>query len=296
MNTQIEEMHRQLCSLVIRFTPPGLPLQSCGSVFRSFMQNLIVQAQGMEHRTVSGENPFSTVLLSLYTVILHLLSEGLGSPSDEKLGFLHRGGSRHFPQNLFFRTDLYFSTLPRIGGLVNQLLKSQKFTGKELNEVEWEEGFMENEEFRVTHSTANKPCCCSPSDNEWVQTSRESLRYMGGTTSGTSSKTACKGIQDQSQSVMVAECSTRGLSDEIEDDKPSSSDGSRGRFAYQSLNGLGTGAAVTNQPFSEGSSKALGEEELLDIMLLLYHMVVAPSFRKVSEHTRSIPKYLYCLI
>lgn len=291
---QIEEMHRQLCNLVIRFTPPGLPLQSCpGSVFRSFMQNLIVRAQGMDHRTVSGENPLSTVLLSLYTVILHLLSEGLGSPSDEKLGLLHRGGSRRFPQNLFFRTDLYFSSLPRIGGSVNQLLKSHKFTGKELNEVEWEEGFMENDDSRVTHSSANKPCCCSPSEDDWVQTSRESMRYVGGATSGTSSKAACKVMPDQPQSVVAAECSTRGLSDEIEDDKPSSSDGSRGGFAYQSLNGLGSGATVTNQSFSGGSSEALGEEELLDVMLLLYHMVVAPSFRKVSEPTNwSIPVYL----
>ncbi|KAJ4732688.1 E3 ubiquitin-protein ligase RKP [Rhynchospora pubera] len=283
--SKIEELHRQLCGLVIRFTPPGLSSQaSPGSVFRSFMQNLIVRARGMDHRTASGGNPSSNVLLSLYTVILHLLSEGIGSPSDEKLGFLHRGGSRHFPQNIFFRTDLYFSSLPRIGGSVSQLLKSHKFTGKELNEVEWEEGFMESEDFRVTHSSVNKPCCCSPSEDDWVQTPRESLRYMGGATSGTSSKASCKVIPDRPQNVVAAECSTRGLTDEIEDDKPSSSDGSGSGFSYQSLNGLGSGATVTNQSLSDGSAEALGEEELLDVMLLLYYMVVAPSFRQAFYH------------
>jgi hypothetical protein len=73
---QIEEMHRELCSLVICFIPPMSTPQPPGSVFRSFVQSLVLKARGGDHRMVVNGTFNNTVLISLYTVILHLLSAG----------------------------------------------------------------------------------------------------------------------------------------------------------------------------------------------------------------------------
>ncbi|KAJ3673347.1 hypothetical protein LUZ60_006721 [Juncus effusus] len=287
--SKIEEMHRQLCSLVIRFTPPGPGSprhQTPGSVFRSFVQNLILRSRSIDHhRSPAGGSPNSSILLSLYTVILHLLSEGLGLGLglDEKLGFLHRPGLKRFPLSLLFRNDSYFGTVPRIGGSINQLLKSHEVdcTGTGTESVQWdEESRMDSDEFRVTHSSSQKPCCCEEFRVGYAQTSKDSLRYGTGTGTGTSSKKPNNStVQLDRSQKDVAECSSSSLSEEIRSEKRESNTGElEGGFAYQSLRvGTGTGAG---QMGSDGSSEALGEEELLDLMMLLYHMGVAPSFRQ----------------
>ncbi|XP_008810251.2 E3 ubiquitin-protein ligase RKP isoform X1 [Phoenix dactylifera] len=277
---KIEEMQQEVCSLVIHFIPPVSPPQLPGSVFRTFLQNLILKVRGADHKNPPSGVSSNSILVSLYTVILHFLSEGFsmedfpGSMKGSRMnagtdgGFLHRGGKRSFPVDLFLKADPNCIRTPRIGGSVNHVLKSYQVNGLETEKVFWDEGCMDDEDTRITHSTRQKPCCCSISDVDVVQTSKDNIRYATKSSKGT-----CSPIPERSAHV-AAECSVRSLSDEIAD-KPSSSDQSETDFGYQSLQHLES-VPMTNQL----SSGTLREEELLDIMLLLYHLAVAPNFRQ----------------
>ncbi|KAG0470147.1 hypothetical protein HPP92_016847 [Vanilla planifolia] len=119
---KIEEMQRELCSLVIQFIPPTTPSQLPGSVFRTFVQNLILKASGVEHKMSPSDASSNSTLVSLYTVILYFLSEGfpmddiyglMGSAANAAAGgFLHRGGKRNFPLGLLLNADLHRSWFP----------------------------------------------------------------------------------------------------------------------------------------------------------------------------------------
>ena len=280
-------MHRELCSLVICFIPPVSPPQPPGSVFRSFVQGSVLKARGGDHRMVVNGTYNNTVLVSLHTVILHLLSEGFsidssGSASSSKVncgngvGFLHKGGKRKFPTQLLFRNDAYYSVIPTIGGSPSILMHHQ-FDDVE-DEVQWDEGCMNDEETRVTHTTVQKPCCCSVTDASIDLRYKESARYVPST-----SKVPCKPMPERTAHV-AAECSGRSLSDEIED-KPSTSTQSEIEYGYQALHNLESMPMTT-----QSSSEALKEEELLDLMLLLYHLGISPNFRQASvffKHTNT---------
>uniref|UniRef100_A0A0A9GDP5 RING-type E3 ubiquitin transferase n=1 Tax=Arundo donax TaxID=35708 RepID=A0A0A9GDP5_ARUDO len=286
---KIEEMHRELCSMVICFVPPVSPPQPPGSVFRSFVQSSILKARGGDHRMAVNGTFNNTVLVSLYTVILHLLSEGFsmdysGSPSSSKVncgngvGFLHKGGKRKFPAQLLFRNDAYYSVIPRIGGSPNSLMYYQVDAVED--DVQWDEGCMDDEETRVTHTTAQKPCCCSVTDATVGIRYKENTKYVPSTSKG-----PCKPMPERSAHV-AAECSGRSLGDEIED-KPSTSTQSEIEYGYQGLHNL------ENMPIATQSSlEALKEEELLDVMLLLYHLGISPNFRQafyfMSQQSQSI--------
>lgn len=220
----------------------------------------------------------NTVLVSLYTVILHLLSEGFsmdssGPASSSKVncgngvGFLHKGGKRKFPTQLLFRNDAYYNVIPRIGGSPSILMHHQII---DVEDVQWDEGCMNDEETRVTHSTLQKPCCCSVTDATIGLRYKESAKYVPSTSKG-----PCKSMPERPAHV-TSECSDRSLTDEIED-KPSTSTQSEIEYGYQALHNLESMPMATQSSF-----EALKEEELLDVMLLLYHLGISPNFRQAS--------------
>lgn len=289
---KMEEMHRELCRLVIQFIPPITPPQLPGSVFRKFLQNFILNIRGADHKITSSSGSNNSVIVSLYTVILHFLSEGFPVAEISGLvldsrdnaggtngGFLHKGGKRSFPVGLFLKGDPHRTWTSRIGGSMSNLLKSHP-VDDEIEDIQWDEGCMDDDDARITHSTVQKPCCCSTSDVDSVRTSKDYAR-----STVRSSKAPSSSFSERSAHV-AAECSTSSLSDEIED-KPSSSDGPLTGFGYQSLQHLGN-APLTSQL----SSEVLRQEELLDVMLLLYHLGVAPNFRQafyyMSQQLQSI--------
>ncbi|WOL11534.1 hypothetical protein Cni_G20297 [Canna indica] len=288
---KIEEKHRELCSLVIYFVPPVTPSTSPGFVFRTFLQNFILKVRGAEHKMTSYIASNNSVIVSLYTVILHFLSEGFvegisglvkgsGLNLASDVGFLHRDGKRRFPVELFFASDANCDGVRRIGGSSNHLFNSQLFSEEEKKEVQWDEGCMDDEDTRITHSTLQKPCCCSGSDVDDVQTSKDSIRFS---TRGL--KGLCTSISEQSSQVLAA-CNSRSFGDEIVD-KPSSSYGSDSDSGCRSLQ-----LPENTTPIGGSSLDVLREEELLDMMLLLYHLGVAPNFRQafyyMSHQSQSI--------
>lgn len=279
---QIEEKHRDLCRLVIQFIPPVTPPQLPGSVFRTFLQNLLLKNRGADRNLPPPGVSSNSVLVSLYTVILHFLSEGFGmgnicgwlkgSENGPDVGFLHRGGERSFPVDLFLRNDPHRNDNNRLGGSFSHLSKSHPVDDQEAEDIRWEEGCMDDEETRVTHLSTKQPCCCSSYDEDFTKISKYPIRYTV-----KASRVHCSPMPERSSHV-TTECNAGSLNDEIAD-KPSSSYQSESDFSY---------CAVQHMSFvpREGnmSSATLREEELLDVLLLLYHIGLAPNFKQVRRY------------
>ncbi|KAM0976304.1 hypothetical protein FF1_019288 [Malus domestica] len=280
--SKIEEKHRDLCRLVIQFIPPVTPPQFPGSVFRTFLQNLIIKNRGSDRNLPPPGVSSNSVLVSLYTVILHFLSEGFGmgdicgwlkgTENGPDVGFLHRGGHRSFPVGLFLRNDPHRNDSSRLGGSFSHLSKSYRAYDEETELIRWEEGCMDDEETRVTHSTTKKPCCCSCYNDDFTRISKYPIRY---TAKG--SRVHCSSIPERSAHV-ATECSTGSLNDEIED-KASSSYQSESEFSYHPVQHMRFVPRESNM-----SSATLREEELLDVLLLLYHIGLAPNFKQASYY------------
>uniref|UniRef100_A0A1D1Z8J2 RING-type E3 ubiquitin transferase n=1 Tax=Anthurium amnicola TaxID=1678845 RepID=A0A1D1Z8J2_9ARAE len=274
---KIEELQRDLCRLVIKFIPPISPPQSPGSVFRTFLRNFIMKVRGADHKMASSGAPHNSVLVSLYMVILHFLSESsalegvyewMNGSRTKSGGFLHRSGKRSFPTGLLLRTDPHRTSIPRLGGSFFHLMKSHPINHDEIEEATWDEGCFDSEDTKVTHSTRQKPCCCSGFDVDLLKILKDPIRF---TTKGP--RAACSPMPERSAHV-AAECSAGSLNDEIVD-KPSSSDQAESTFGCRPLQQLENVSSS-----SHSSSAILREEELLDALLLLYHLGVSANFKQ----------------
>uniref|UniRef100_A0A2P2LBI5 RING-type E3 ubiquitin transferase n=1 Tax=Rhizophora mucronata TaxID=61149 RepID=A0A2P2LBI5_RHIMU len=281
--SKIEKKHRDLCLLVIEFVPPIMPPQLPGSVFRRFLQNLLLKNRGADRNMPPPGMSRNSVLVSLYAVILHFLSEGFSmkeicgwltnhATSDPDVGFLHRGGEQSFPVDLFLKNDPHKTDLSRLGGSFTHLSKCNPVFSQETGIMRWEEGSMDDGETRVTHRTTQKPCCCSSYDFELSKMSKLPIKY---TAKGP--RVHCSSIPDRSAHV-AAECSAGNLNDEIVD-KPSTSDQSVPDLGYCPLLDRRIMTTEVNV-----CSATLREEELLDTLLLLYHIGVSPNFKQASYY------------
>ncbi|KAL6993093.1 RING-type E3 ubiquitin transferase [Sarracenia purpurea var. burkii] len=283
--SKIEEKHRDLCRLVMQFIPPITPPQLPGLVFGTFLQNLLLKNRGADRNLPPPGVSSNSVLVSLFTVILHFLSEGFamgdisfwmkgcGTNVGPDVGFLHRGGQQSFPVSLLLKIDPHRVDLSRLGGSFNHLSKSHPINdGQKAEIIRWEEGCMDDEETRVTHSSRQKPCCCSSYDVDFSRILMDPIRYTAKGSQG-----HCTSIQERSAHV-AAECSTGSLNDEIAD-KPSTSDQPESEFSYRPVQQMRVVSMESNV-----SSATLKEEELLDAMLLLYHLGLAPNFKQASSY------------
>lgn len=267
---------------MIQFIPPVTPPQLQGSVFRTFLQNLLLKNRGADRIIPPSGVSSNSVLISVYTVLLHFLSEGFGMgdicgwlkrwENNSDVGFLHRGGERSFPIGLLLKHDSHRTDISRLGGSFNHLSKLHPVNEREEEMVRWEEGCMDDEETRVTHLGVDKPSCCSTSyDADFGRSLKAPIRYTT-----RCSRSQLNPISERSTHV-ATECGAASLNDEIAD-KPSSSDQSESEYDYHPVH------HTTFVPMeSNMSSATLREEELLDVLLLLYHIGLAPNLKRVSS-------------
>nr|GMC63097.1 E3 ubiquitin-protein ligase RKP [Ipomoea batatas] len=280
---KVEEKQRDLCCLVMQFIPPTSPPQLPGSVFRTFLQNLLLKNRGADRNLPPTGVSSNSVLVSLFTVILHFLSEGFAigdicgwikGCGDTGVGYLHKGGQQSFPVGLFLKNDPHRVDIPRLGGSYVHLTKSHPINGDQDEEVvRWEEGCTDDEEARVTHLSKNKPCCCSTYVTDFPRSSKDPVRHVPKGSRGPH----CSSIPERS-SHLAAECSAGSLNDEIPD-KPSTSDQPVSEFGFRPMQQMRIVSRENNL-----SSATLKEEELLDAMLLLYHLGLAPNFKQASSY------------
>ena len=264
---------------MIQFIPPSTPPQLPGSVFRTFLQSLLLKNRGADRNVPHPGVSSSSVLVSTYTVILHFLSEGfeLGDicgwlkSCKADVGFLHRGGEQSFPVSLFLKNDPLKTDISRLGGSYTHLSKLHPAIDYEMEVVRWDEGCMDDEETRVTHSTRQKPCCCSSYDSDFTRNLKDPAKYRA-----KGSRGHCSSIPERSAHV-TAECSDGSLEDEITD-KPGSSDQSEPEYGYRQVQHMKTVPKDIDM-----STGALLEEELLDVLLWLYHVGLASNFKQVRR-------------
>ncbi|XP_076898856.1 E3 ubiquitin-protein ligase RKP-like [Bidens hawaiensis] len=283
---KIEEKHRDLCCLVMQFIPPVTPPQLPGSVFRTFLQNIILRNRGADRNILPHGISSNSVLVSLFTVLLHFLSEGFavrgcgwmfgsGTSVGPTVGFLHRGGQQGFPLPLILKNDPHRVEIPRLGGSYSHVANVHPVNVEpEAEVIRWEEGCVDDvdPETRITHVGIKKPCCCSSLDVNFSRISKNPFRYTA-----KASQSHCRSIPERSAQV-AAECSAANLNDDIAD-KPSTSDQSDSEFGYRLVQQMRVVALE-----STSSSSRLKEEELLDAMLLLYHLGLAPIFKQASGY------------
>ncbi|XP_014489986.1 E3 ubiquitin-protein ligase RKP [Vigna radiata var. radiata] len=277
---KIEEKHRDLCRLVIQFIPPTNPPQLPGAVFRTFLQSLLLKNRGAERNIPPPGVSSNSVLVSIYTVVLHFLSEGFAlgdicgwlKSCKTDVGFLHRGGEQSFPVHLFLKSDPHRDDISRLGGSYSHLSKLHPTFDHEMEVIQWDEGCMDNEETRVTHSTRQKPCCCSSYDSDFTRNFKVPAKYLA-----KGSRGHCSSIPERPAHV-TAECSDGTLNNEITD-KPSPSDQSEPEYGYRQVHHMKSVPKDTNI-----STATLREEELLDALLWLYHVGLAPNFKQASYY------------
>ncbi|KAL6992206.1 RING-type E3 ubiquitin transferase [Sarracenia purpurea var. burkii] len=132
---RIEEKHRDLFRLVMQFIPSITPPQLPGLVFRTFLQNLLLKNRGAYRNLPPIGVSSNFVLVSLFIVILHFLSEGFamgdisvwmkvcGTNMGPDVGFIDRGGQQSFPMSLLLKIDPHRVDLSRLGGSFNNIMK-----------------------------------------------------------------------------------------------------------------------------------------------------------------------------
>ncbi|XP_057860928.2 E3 ubiquitin-protein ligase RKP isoform X2 [Cryptomeria japonica] len=280
---KVEEMQWELCRLLIHFSPLS-PSQPPGLVFRTFLQTLVWKNRGADRNMPPPGLSNNSVLVSVYTVLLRFLSEGFGMDDvcdlmkgsmekSDSVGLLHRKGKRRFPIGLFLRADSHCIDFSRLGGTFTHLLKTNPTQVEDLKEIEWDEGCMEVEESKVTHSTGQKPSCCSGTTTTCMSSGKNPVKFIS-----KCSNSHGNAIPERAAHVST-ECGRRNYNNEIVD-KPSSSEHSDSGLTYQSIQQNKQAELRLIQVLS-GS---LREEELLDTMVLLYHLGLAPNFKQASHY------------
>ncbi|KAE9601286.1 putative transcription factor C2H2 family [Lupinus albus] len=289
--SKIEEKHRDLCRLVIQFIPPSAPPQLSGAVFRTFLRNLQLKNRGADRDIPPPGVSSNSVFVSIYTVLLHFLSEGLdlGDICDcsesckADIGLLHRGGLQSFPVRLFLKNDFLGTDIPRLGGSYARLSRLHPVLDHEMEVIQWYEGCMDDVETRVTHSTRQKPCCCSSYDSDFAGNLKNPVKYRA-----EGSHSHCSSIPERSAHV-TPECIDRSLEDEMTD-KPRSSDQSEPRCGHRQVHHMKT------SPKDSALLKAtLLEEELLDVLLWLYKYGLASNFKNASYYMTHQAQTILCL-
>lgn len=284
---QVEELQWELSHCLLEFVPTpstgagpsdllSKSTHPSGSIFMSFLRHLISKNRGAARNMPPPGLSDNSVLMTAYTVLLRFLSEGVPSSGlqtvrkeqDANVGFLHRGGSRSFNVQLFLDAESYASDFARLGGTFSHLLKAHILAPDDCDAIVWEEGCMEDGEKKVTHFGKQKPCCCVGVSGSPVSCSKGFVRVLN------------KGFNIHVNSVSESSGATRPEQGrrncmEDEDEKPSSSGRAEpvyGSSSYLNLKKNNSKAFV---------SDVVQEEELLDIMVLLYHLGVAPNFKQV---------------
>ncbi|KAJ7546266.1 hypothetical protein O6H91_08G032800 [Diphasiastrum complanatum] len=285
--SKVEELQCELCRSLLNFVPPSsvnvlgaifsAPSQTPGWVFRKFLRNLLRKNRGANRNIPPPGLSDNSVLVSVYTVLLHFLSEGLDRLMDirheqhhDHVPFLHRGGMRRFPVQLFLRVDESLYDFARLAGTPSYLSKTSVLEPGDFEEVEWMESSADNEEIRFSHIGKKKPCCCLEAANVPFINSKVTARAPEKSVGSSAN------VAGERSSSMNADCN-EGNFESVVDDKPSSSE--REGSNFRPLARLFERAAM--KPIRE-LSDAVKEEELLESMLLLYHLGLAQNFKQAS--------------
>ncbi|XP_002974307.2 E3 ubiquitin-protein ligase RKP [Selaginella moellendorffii] len=274
--SRIEDLHFELCNRLVAFDTKS---NATGSIFRTFLQHLVLKNRGAHRNMPPPGLSDNSVLVSVYTVLLRYLSEGLDSTGDGHgscVPFLHKGGKRSFPVSLFVSSDPCLNDFARLGGTYSYLTKTCPLSSIECEEVEWEESSMDKQETRYGHDAGlKKPCCCMDGGAGSIDSGNGKALSKGLETrfSGSSNKvneTTCPLSPTDAERSYDGDMESKASSSgRVEPVTSTSSLLQKAKKVFKSVKEL---------------SSAVREEELLDKMVLLYHLGVTQNFKQASYH------------
>ncbi|KAG0626698.1 hypothetical protein M758_2G144800 [Ceratodon purpureus] len=289
---KVEDLQWELCSRLLHFVPPPsaeLPQPVPGVVFRRFLQNLVCKNRGANRSMAPAGLSDNSVLVSTYCVLLRLLSEGFGlgkingdiidvaKERKKSTGLLHRVGKRSFPVSIFLK-DSSATDFARLGGTFSHLVKTFP-VGLDVPDVEWEESCMDEGDNVVRHGGKLKPACCSDLTlSGLVSDSKSPVRPPSKIVAVSTSS----GVSERASSPISSNYTSGRSCEGCVEDKPSSS----GRVDMSLEGGPVSRSYSKGQGFKpiKELSEAIREEELLDSMLLLYHLGLAQNFKQASYY------------
>ncbi|CAM6100145.1 unnamed protein product [Calypogeia fissa] len=287
---KVEELHWELCRTLLHFIPPNIGAvtasssQVPGVLFRKFLRRLMLKNSGAHRNVPPPGLSDNSVLVTAYYVLLRFLSEGLegnknsdtGEAGKEQqdtcAGFLHRVGKRTFPVSIFLKENSYSYDFARVGGTFSHLTKIAPVAGDDFADVEWEESSMDDGCSVVRHGGKSKPACCLDLTDNSISNDLKSIPEKAGVSAHSGS------ISERSNN-MSNDCPGRSCNG-IDEDKPSSSgrvDSTLRRRSshYHKSERVGFKAI-------KDLSEAIREEELLDMLVLLYHLGLASNFKQAT--------------
>ncbi|GBG60376.1 hypothetical protein CBR_g4334 [Chara braunii] len=357
---KVEELHVELCRSIIDFVPRKEATALCpldgertvyhrGDVFHAFLGQLVLKNRGANRNIPPAGLSDNCVLVSVYLVLLHLLTEGSGAvdPTNQTArgsvassssggsaggnGFLRRGGRRCFPVRLLLDYPQCYD-LPRLGGTFSHLSKVLPTDPSHMEDIEWEEdpGDEEEEEEgegegagRLDDVKAgesgvvsreseagevhNGYCLAGTRGHGFRRSSAENGRYGS--------------VREQGGGMPLQPSNSTGLQGHLHNHRESSqghlenvvdNGGGRGggrsrggpvrlRAAEERYGGSCTvipssGGQTENCPNGPEQARASGsldglcgirEEELLDTMVLLYHLGMASNFKQANLYLQN---------
>ncbi len=186
-----------------------------------------------------------------------------------------REGKRSFPVHLFLK-DGSSTDFSRLGGTLSHLIKTYP-VGLDSPNVEWVESSMDEGDELVRHGGKLQPACCSEVVMGGLGHDSKSPAQAATKIVTSSLKT---GISERAASPLSNDHNGHSC-DGCEEGKPCSS--GRMDISLQGATVLrSTYKRAGFQPIME-LSEAIREEELLDIMVLLYHLGLAQNFKQVCQ-------------
>lgn len=279
----VEELQVTLCRHLLAYVPPhpagspwvaGTPSVDHGGVFGAFLHHLIRRNRGANRNIPPSGLSDNSVLVSAFFVLLRMLSEGLTEPilspkqrgSDwierNGVGYFHRGGQRKFPVLLFLRSDTEYMELPRLGGTFSHLSKSSPVSfPQNYEDVRWDDSevWVDPSQGDGSSSQANQPL--SPSGATFSPSSQASaLPHEGSRSTGGNLD-----FGSQNETLLADQGERSGWGREREAT-------SSGR------------ESVWTSGFNQARTTSWGpvEEELVDMLIILYHLGVASNFKQAS--------------
>ncbi|BBN14829.1 Kip1 ubiquitination-promoting complex protein 1 [Marchantia polymorpha subsp. ruderalis] len=288
---KVEELHWELCRTLLHFIPPvpsgsvvASSTQVPGLLFGKFLRNLICKNSGANRNMPPPGLSDNSVLVSAYYVLLRFLSEGLeghkngdtGDAGKEQqdmcAGFLHRPEKRKFPVSLFLKENGYSYDFARLGGTFSHLSKTLPVSSEDYAEVEWEESDMDDGGTVVKHGGKCKPACCLD-----LASNASTHCEMKGNVEKCATRQSTS-VSERSNSIS-SECSNRHC-DDMEEDKPSSS-GRVDALLSRRYSPVRKNERIGFKTIKD-LSEAIREEELLDMLVLLYHLGLGSNFKQAS--------------
>jgi hypothetical protein len=233
-----------------------------GGAFKHFLLRLVRKNKGVNRNVPPPGLSDNSVLVSVYFALLRILLDGGdagGGGREGRRGLLSRRGVRSFPVEPFLQSHGHYADLSRLGGLFSHLTKELPWAEADKEEVFWLE--RNGEVISPVDPEAGRQSTSEAMDVD----EREGLLASSGLETST------------------AESADPAADNVVRDDIGASSSVQASRTALGSTSRSAPTGSSAPASVSRPPPFAVREEELLDVLVLLYNLGIASNFKQASH-------------